>query len=51
MRRTAGHVKESLAQYYDRRRVLPELEEQPVEFSLEETLRLQILEGKRTRRL
>jgi len=51
MRRTAGHVKESLAQYYDRRRVLPELDEQPVEFSLVETLRLQILEGKRTRRL
>ncbi len=46
-----GRVKESIAEYYDRRGVLPELEEGAIEFSLEEELRRQILEGKRTRRL
>jgi hypothetical protein len=44
-------VKESLAEYYDRRGVLPELRRQPVELSLDEELRRQILEGRRTRRL
>jgi predicted DNA binding CopG/RHH family protein len=51
MRKSAGHVKESLAKYYDRRRVLSELEERPPDLCLDEELRRQILEGKRTRRL
>ena len=42
---------ESLADYYDRRGVLREVGEKPVEFTLDEELRRQILEGKRTRRL
>ncbi len=44
-------VQENLAEYYDRRGVLGELEERPVEFALEEELRQQILTGRRTRRL
>ena len=44
-------VKEDLAHYYDRRGILMELEETPVEFSLEEELRKQIIGGKRTRRM
>ncbi len=44
-------VKESLAEYYDRRGVLPELGHQSVEFSLDEELRRLILEGRRARRL
>ncbi len=47
----SGKVRENLAEYYDRRGVLGELEEQPVEFALEEELRRQILRGRRTRRL
>ena len=48
---TSRKVKEHLAEYYDRRGVLGELEERPVEFALEEELRQQILKGRRTRRL
>jgi hypothetical protein len=44
-------MKESVTEYYDRRGVLGELEERPVEFSLDEELRQQILTGRRTRRL
>ena len=44
-------VKEGLARYYDRRGVLGELVERPVEFALDEELRRQILEGARGRRL
>ncbi len=44
-------VRENLAEYYDRRGVLGELEEAPVEFALEEELRQQILHGRRRRRL
>ncbi len=44
-------LKETPAKYYDRRGVLGELKERPVEFALEEELRRQILGGKRTRRL
>ena len=44
-------VKESAAAYYDRRGVLGELEDRPVEFSLTADLRDQILGGTRTRRL
>ena len=51
MGKSAPHVKESLAKYYDRRGVLPELDERPAEFCLDEELRRQILEGKRTRPL
>ena len=51
MGKSTGCVKESLAEYYDRRGVIPELDERPVEFSLDEELRRQILEGRRTRRL
>ena len=51
MKKGAGKVKETPAKYYDRRGVLGELQESPVEFALEEELRRQILGGKRTRRL
>jgi hypothetical protein len=44
-------VREGLAEYYDRRGVLGELDERPVAFALNEALREQILRGKRTRRL
>ena len=44
-------VKETAAQYYDRRGILGELDEGVVEFALEEELRAQILRGQRTRRL
>ncbi len=43
--------RESLAEYYDRRGVLGELDERPVAFALNEALREQILRGKRPRRL
>ena len=39
------------AAYYDRRGVLGELEEKPVEFALDEELRRSIIEGKRDRKL
>ena len=51
MKKEAREVKETPAEYYDRRGVLGEMEEGPVEFALEEELRRQILGGKRTRRL
>lgn len=38
-------MRENLAEHYDRRGVLGELEERPVEFALEEELRQQILRG------
>ena len=44
-------VKESLAQYYDRSGILGEIKEAPVELSLEDELRKQILAGERTRRM
>jgi predicted DNA binding CopG/RHH family protein len=44
-------VSENPAEYYDRHGVLTEIEDQPVEFALEEDLRKQILKGMRTRRL
>jgi len=49
--RSADRVREKPAEYYDRRGVLSDLNERPVEFILEEELRQQILEGRRTRRL
>jgi len=48
---SSGKAREHLAEYYDRRGVLGELEERPVEFALEEELRQQILRGRSTRRL
>ena len=44
-------VRESPAHQYDRSGVLGELVDQPVEFALDETLREQIIHGRRTRRL
>jgi len=43
--------RESLARYYDRQGVLKKIIDAPVEFSLEDDLRDQILRGKRSRRL
>lgn len=51
MKKGASRVRETPAQYYERRGVLGELEEGPIEFALEEELRKQILGGHRTRRL
>ena len=51
MGKQTTRVKESDAEYYDRRGVLAELRPETVEFSLDEELRRQILEGKRSRRL
>ncbi|MBI1893632.1 MAG: hypothetical protein HYS14_05940 [Candidatus Rokubacteria bacterium] len=44
-------LRENLAEYYDRRGVLAEVVEKPVEFALDEELRRQILKGNRARRL
>ena len=51
MRKAASRVREPPAQYYDRRGVLNELVERPVEFALDEELRRQIVRGERARRL
>lgn len=51
MRKGAKRVNENLARYYDRRGVLGEIDERPVEFALDEELRRQILKGERGRRL
>ncbi len=51
MATTSRKARENLAEYYDRRGVLGEIEELPVEFALDEELRQQILRGRRTRRL
>jgi hypothetical protein len=39
------------AEYYDRRGVLGEIVEKPIEYALDEELREQILKGKRRRKL
>jgi hypothetical protein len=44
-------AREDLAAYYDRRRVLGELEERPVVFALDEELRNRIKTGQTKRRL
>jgi predicted DNA binding CopG/RHH family protein len=44
-------VREDPARYYSEHRILGQIEEQPVEFALDDDLRKQILEGKRLRRL
>jgi hypothetical protein len=51
MTRRPGRVQEEGAKYYDRRGVLRQIEERPVEFSLDEALRRAILKGERARRL
>ena len=51
MGKSARKLQEDPAQYCDRRGVLGGLDARPVEFALEEELRLQILRGARTRRL
>ena len=51
MAKAPGRVKESAAAHYDKRGVLGDVEERPVEFSLTEDLREQILSGGRARRL
>ncbi|RPI23958.1 MAG: hypothetical protein EHM61_18390 [Acidobacteria bacterium] len=40
-----------VAEYYERRGILDEIEEGAVEFTLDEELKAEILQGKRTRRL
>jgi predicted DNA binding CopG/RHH family protein len=42
---------EDFADLYDREGILPQLEEEPVEFALDEELRRQIRKGARRRRL
>ena len=51
MPRQPNRVQEGLPQYYDRRGVLQEIEERPVEFALDDELRRAILKGERARRL
>ena len=51
MPKTGRGEKEKIAEHYGRHGVLGEVVEGPVEFSLEEELRRQILGGQRTRRL
>ncbi|MEK7668746.1 MAG: hypothetical protein AAB409_08875 [Gemmatimonadota bacterium] len=51
MPRRTRVVRETPAVYYDRRGVLGEIVQQPVDFALDEELRRQILRGERTRRL
>jgi predicted DNA binding CopG/RHH family protein len=51
MRRRPSRVQEDLPRYYDRRGVLQEIDEHPVELALDEALRRAILRGERGRRL
>ena len=51
MPKRSTKTREPLAQYYDRRSILSELEEGAAEFALNEELRTEILEGQRRRRL
>jgi len=51
MPRRPSRAQQDLPKDYDRRRVLQEIEERPVEFALDEELRRAILKGQRARRL
>lgn len=51
MKKTKSQIHEDAAKYYTEHRILGQLEEEPVEFALDEDLRQQIVEGKRLRRL
>jgi hypothetical protein len=44
-------TKQDLARYYDARGILDEIDTEPIEFALDETLREQILGGRRRRKL
>lgn len=46
MARRPSRVQEDLPKYYDRRGVLQEIEDRPVEFALDEELRRAILKGR-----
>jgi hypothetical protein len=51
MPRRPSRVQEDVPKYYDRRGVLREIKESPVEFALDDELRRAILKGERARRL
>ncbi len=51
MRKASSKVREDAAGYYNRRGVLRDVEEESVEFTLEDDLRARILRGTRPRRL
>ena len=51
MPRRPTRVQEDLPKYYDRRGVLQEIEERPIEFALDEELRRAIPKGEWARRL
>jgi predicted DNA binding CopG/RHH family protein len=51
MTKRRTRVREEPAQYYEQHNILEEIDEEPVEFALDEELRKQILSGKRVRRL
>jgi uncharacterized DUF497 family protein len=51
MKKRGTRIKEDSAEYYSKHGVLEGIEDNPIEFALDEDLRTQILEGKRLRRL
>jgi uncharacterized DUF497 family protein len=51
MKKGGTQIREESAEYYDKHGILEEIEDKPVEFSLDTELRQQILEGKRMRHL
>ena len=51
MSKRTRKVRADLAEYYDRADILAEVEGAPIELTLDEHLRRQILQGKRGRRL
>jgi hypothetical protein len=50
-KKSAARVRETPAQFYDAHGVLGEIEDEPVEVTLDEALRADIVEGRRARRL
>jgi len=51
IKRRGNRIQESPAEYYSKHGILGEIEETPVELTLNENLRQQIIQGKRLRRL
>ena len=51
MGRQPSRVQEDWPKYYDRRGVLRDIDDHPVEFALDEALRRAIVKGERARRL
>jgi uncharacterized DUF497 family protein len=51
IKRRGSRIQETPAEYYSRRGILGEIEEATVELTLDESLRQQIIKGKRLRRL